>query len=55
MTTSAVNMLCHRNKVWVSGMSPLMANRDGGREDFVAISMAAEDDNPSAHTEQLPR
>ena len=55
MTMTAVTMLCQRNKVWVSGMSPLMANSEGGMADLVAISIAAEDERPSAHTEQVPR
>ena len=48
-------MLCQRKSVCVSGISPLMLNNDGGIEDLVAISIAAEEDNPIAHTAPSPR
>ena len=54
ISTAVIAMLCHRNRVRVSGISPLMANSDGGIADLVAISMAADDDSPMAHTAPEP-
>ena len=48
-------MLGHKKSVWVSGMSPLILNSEGGIADFVAISIAAEDDSPMAQTAPRPR
>lgn len=48
-------MLCHKNRVCVSGISPLIANSDGGIDDLVAISIAADDESPIAHTAPRPR
>ena len=53
--TPVASMLCHRSKVCVSGINPLIANSDGGIAVFVAINMAADDDNPIAHTEHVPK
>ena len=47
-------MLGHRKMVLVSGISPLMANSLGGSALLVAISIAAEDESPSAHTVAPP-
>jgi hypothetical protein len=38
-------MLCHKKSVCVSGISPLMLNNVAGIALFVAISIAAEDDD----------
>src|SRR5258708_25424894 len=52
---TVVAMLCHKKSVCVSGISPLMLNSDAGIALFVAISIAAEDDSPIAHTPPSPR
>ena len=43
-------MLGQRKMVLVSGISPLIASSLGGSALLVAISIAAEDERPSAHT-----
>jgi len=55
ISTAVVAMLCHKNSVRVSGINPLIANSDGGIDDLVAISIAADDDRPIAHTAPRPR
>ena len=54
MMTAVASRLCHSSSVCVRGIKPLMANNAGGIDDLVAISIAADEDNPIAHTDPLP-
>ncbi len=50
-----MSRLGQRKIVWVSGISPLIANSDGGIALYVAIISAADDDSPIAQTAPSPR
>jgi hypothetical protein len=51
----AVNIVGQMKRVWVKGITPLMAYSCGGIELFVAIIMAADEERPSAQTAPNPR
>jgi hypothetical protein len=53
--TAVVAMLCDKKSVCVRGISPLIAKSDGGIDDLVAISIAADDESPMAQTAPRPR
>ena len=54
-STAAIDMLCQRKIVCVSGITPVIGSSAGGIDDFVACSSAADDERPSAQTLPSPR
>ena len=42
-------------RVWVSGITPLISNSFGGMAPLVAMSRAADEDNPRAQTAPNPK
>ena len=55
MRTTAVTMLCQRKIVCDSGSTPEIGSSEAGIDPLVAMSSAADDDRPSAHTLPRPR
>ena len=55
ISTAVSAIDCHRKIVCVNGMTPVIASNAGGMLAGFACSCAAEDDNPIAHTDPMPR